>query len=64
MDVIRIGDVVTLRSGGCKMTVTYISEGKDPGTRIIECSWFEGPVGNKQKRHSSFPIEALSKVDP
>ena len=47
----KIGDVVQLKSGGPKMTVTSISE--DQGTLIA--IWFEGT----KKESEAFPFGAL-----
>lgn len=36
-----VGDVVMLRSGGPKMTVTYIGD-DGMGQTVVSCSWFDG----------------------
>jgi uncharacterized protein YodC (DUF2158 family) len=61
-EYLKLGDVVVLNSGGKNMTVTQISCGTDPSKVVIECSWFEGSLGDQVERHSNFPIEALKKV--
>jgi uncharacterized protein YodC (DUF2158 family) len=56
MSQFKIGDVVRLKSGGCKMTVT----GTDPynGRPRIWCAWFE----KTKKADGFFPPEALQLV--
>ncbi|MGH8778336.1 YodC family protein [Paraburkholderia sp.] len=39
--VFNVGDVVTLKAGGPRMTVTYAGEvGQMPGERLV-CQWFD-----------------------
>jgi uncharacterized protein YodC (DUF2158 family) len=59
---LKLGDVVVLKSGGNNMTITHISQGSNPSEVIVECTWFEGPLGDQREKHSSFPIEALKKT--
>lgn len=49
----NVGDVVWLKSGGPKMTVTEIDEDE------VTCVWFEGT----QARSDEFIPLALTKVD-
>jgi uncharacterized protein YodC (DUF2158 family) len=35
-----VGDVVTLKSGGARMTVTYVSSGEVEGDWLV-CQWFD-----------------------
>lgn len=49
----NIGDVVTLKSGGPKMTV--VSKTSLSDVPNMNCSWFEGPM----LYTGSFPQEAL-----
>jgi uncharacterized protein YodC (DUF2158 family) len=51
---LKLGDVVMLKSGGPRMTITRIDE-KD-GSPMICCEWF-----NPKLVSSSFPPEALEK---
>ncbi len=53
MDEINVGDVVTLKSGGPKMTVFLV---RDSGA---ECQWF-----NDEERvlHGFFLVTSLAKV--
>jgi uncharacterized protein YodC (DUF2158 family) len=37
----KVGDVVRLKSGGPKMTVTAVGTGGFQG--IVACQWFDGP---------------------
>lgn len=48
-----VGDVVVLKSGGPKMTVTYL------GDRGVSCSWFKD--GQIPAWHE-FPAEALTRT--
>jgi uncharacterized protein YodC (DUF2158 family) len=52
----KIGDVVQLKSGGPKVTVTNVLEG------VVHTSWFAGSKNEK----ASFPIDAVatSQDDP
>lgn len=51
----KIGDIVQLKSGGPKMTVTHIPTGdKD----IVHTSWFAG----SKKESGAFPVQALIPV--
>lgn len=59
---LKLGDKVVLNSGGKNMTVTHISRESNPSQVVVDCTWFEGPIGDQKERHSSFPIEALKKI--
>ena len=53
----KVGDVVTLKSGGPDMTVSQI----DDKGRSIVVTWFD----NKNKpQHASYPPEVLKLNDP
>jgi uncharacterized protein YodC (DUF2158 family) len=54
---LAVGDVVRLKSGGPKMTVTDITSGTVGGTQhvTVECTWFHD---NKQD-FGKFPSETL-----
>lgn len=53
-DTFKIGDIVTLKSGGPKMTVTRI--GKDHLDRWeAGTTWFAG----SKNEHGTFPVETL-----
>jgi uncharacterized protein YodC (DUF2158 family) len=51
---IKVGDVVRLKSGSPKMTVTIIDEDESGNPRAW-CLWFEGT----KKLDSDFPISVL-----
>lgn len=65
------GDVVTLKSGGVRMTVELMAgdkhypNGVDSsqsitiGAGLVGCVWFDGNV----LKRSSFPVSVLAKVD-
>ncbi len=57
---IKTGDLVWLKSGGPKMTVTNV--GTPMGKRNVSawCSWFEG----KKSENGVFALESLTKIDP
>ena len=48
----KVGDVVKLKSGGPKMTITNISPKNE-----VSCSWFDG----NEKKNERFPLNTLSK---
>jgi uncharacterized protein YodC (DUF2158 family) len=52
----KVGDVVQLKSGSPKMTVTYA--GDEYGSPIVYCTWF---VGVKEST-GKYPPNALEKV--
>ncbi len=56
-----VGDLVELKSGSPRMTVTEVHEQDARGSWSYRCAWFAG----KKKESSSFPHEALevSKSD-
>lgn len=53
---INKGDVLRLKSGGPKMTVTNVGDG--PLGSFVECAWFD-QAGKKCE--DTFPPEALEK---
>ena len=57
---LKLGDVVELKSGGKKMTVTHIEEKKTGGFNV-ECNWFDGPYADQKIKNGTFPSEALKK---
>lgn len=57
MTDIAKGDVVQLKSGGPKMTVTQV--GKDAlGVMSVSCAWFD----KTEAKRATFPIESVQKV--
>lgn len=63
-DMINVGIVVRLRSGGPKMTVTAKeSAGPWSGRTVCYCAWFEeNELGHQVVRRASFPTEALGRL--
>jgi uncharacterized protein YodC (DUF2158 family) len=60
MNDFRIGDLVTLRSGGLPMTIVKIR--KRSRCRKIQCVWFESQVSFGQRMAvRTFPPAALIK---
>ena len=53
----QVGDVVRLKSGGPKMTVTEVGETMT-GEMTVWCAWF---VSTKQER-GSFPLGAVERI--
>ena len=55
-DQFKIGDIVLLKSGGPKMTVTAILQ------KVVHTAWFAG----SKKEQGAFPFEAIvmSKEEP
>jgi uncharacterized protein YodC (DUF2158 family) len=51
----KAGDVVELKSGGPRMTVSQTGEHAMSGRFMIWCDWFDG----KKKVSDSFPPETL-----
>ncbi|MGB3018800.1 MAG: DUF2158 domain-containing protein [Ignavibacteria bacterium] len=72
---IKVGDVVTLKSGGPKMTVQrFLGDSPDVSTKVqdealkiirgnksgdIVCQWFDG----NDSKNDIFPAESLIKVE-
>ena len=52
----NVGDIVTLKSGGPKMTVTGTDKDVFSSKTIVWTTWF---AGSKSEELSSFPEEAL-----
>jgi uncharacterized protein YodC (DUF2158 family) len=52
-EAFKSGDVVKLKSGGPKMTVT--SAGENYGDAVVYCAWFDGV----KKMTGDFPPDAL-----
>ncbi len=52
-DEFKAGDVVQLKSGGPKMTITSV--GEYYGTPMIYCMWFDGP----KEQSGKFPPDTL-----
>jgi uncharacterized protein YodC (DUF2158 family) len=60
-EVMKIGDVVQLKSGGLPMTVCAIAE---TATGVeIRCQWFQSYGAGHRLARGSFSVEVLEKVD-
>lgn len=46
----KIGDIIVLKSGGPKMTVTMVSE------KVLNTAWFAG----SKKEGGTFPLDAVA----
>lgn len=57
-DQLKVGDVIKLKSGGPKMTVTRLITQKGEPTCV--CQWFA--EGSNKNEAAAFPIDALAKV--
>jgi uncharacterized protein YodC (DUF2158 family) len=55
----KIGDVVQLKSGGPKMTVTSVGTDHYSQEPVVSCVWF---AENKESR-GKFPPDALRKTE-
>lgn len=49
----KVGDVVLLKSGGPKMTVSNVT--RDDGNLKVWCTWFDG----SKKNDAPFPADTL-----
>lgn len=56
MEYLKLGDVVILKSGGPKMTITAMPSQHFSG---VMCEWFDRNGARAQAR---FPAESLKKV--
>ena len=57
-DTIKAGDIIKVKSGGPKMTVSEVAEDTF-GTMTVWCSWFD----DKNKNQSgTFPLNTVVKV--
>lgn len=54
-DEIKPGDIVTLKSGGPKMTVSWIEEGS------AYCQWFDPKM---EPRGESYKLVVLERIRP
>ncbi len=57
--ILRIGDVVRLKSGGPAMTV--VAPGARVGSGVVDCAWFGG---DDTFVTAAFPPRALERVMP
>lgn len=67
-DEIKVGDVVQLKSGGPKMTVSQVARtakfaGDTSGPMSAWCDWFVADRAPWKKEKGTFPLTSLNKVD-
>jgi uncharacterized protein YodC (DUF2158 family) len=60
-DEIAPGDVVRLKSGGPKMTVTDIDEDQFTGQKTVWCEWFDE---NRIGKRGDFSLVAVERYVP
>ncbi|EHH07540.1 hypothetical protein ATCR1_06726 [Agrobacterium tumefaciens CCNWGS0286] len=60
---IAVGDVVQLKSGGPKMTVSNIDEYGYEDRLSAACDWFTVDKAPWKKEDGVFPLTSLKKVD-
>lgn len=58
-DAFKPGDVVALKSGGPKMTVTQVGIANLTGEPTVWCVWFDGV----KKLEDTFPPESLKVAE-
>lgn len=58
-DTFKIGDVVQLKSGGPRMTVTGLGDSSTTGEASVYCTWFV----DKKQDSGAFPVEAVAHVE-
>lgn len=57
-DDLKTGDVVQLKSGGPRMTVTQVGEAAMTGRKTVWCIWFDRTT----KLDGDFPPETLERM--
>jgi uncharacterized protein YodC (DUF2158 family) len=62
-DEIKAGDIVVLKSGGPKMTVSQVGERQFDPRQHAWCDWFIQEHGNWTKRDDVFPLTSLKRLD-
>lgn len=58
---IKAGDVVQLKSGGPKMTASWVSD--EYGTLTAGCDWFTQDKAPWKKENGRFPVSSLRKLN-
>jgi len=53
-EAFKVGDVVMLKSGGPKMTVSFVSD----ESGLIECTWFDK---SGERKHDEFSPDTLTE---
>jgi uncharacterized protein YodC (DUF2158 family) len=54
----KVGDVVQLKSGGARMTVSRLFRSPE-GREMVQCTWVDKP----KEHRAAFVIESLKAVD-
>lgn len=62
MGMMKVGDVVRLKSGGPQMTVTAEYERGFSADRWVTCVWFTDPTDGPRCNDRNFPVDALEAV--
>lgn len=55
----KAGDVVQLKSGGPKMTVSQTGKAAMTGKAMVWCDWFDGP----KRTNEAFSPESLKLIE-
>ncbi|NHT77540.1 uncharacterized protein DUF2158 [Rhizobium sp. PP-WC-2G-219] len=63
MDQIKVGDVVVLKSGGPKMTVSTIDRRASGGELHAWCDWFVQDKAPWKKESGVFALTSLKLTD-
>ena len=59
MSTLKAGDVVRLKSGGPKMTVTQVGTPAYSNAELVWCVWF---LSSTKQETGTFPVEAVEAV--
>ena len=59
----KTGDVVSLKSGGPKMTVNWVADRFNSGNWEVSCQWFFGDDKKSELKHGNFPPNSLIKIE-
>jgi len=54
----KVGDVVQLKSGGARMTVSRLFRSPE-GREMVQCTWFDKP----KEHRAAFVIESLEAAE-
>jgi uncharacterized protein YodC (DUF2158 family) len=57
----KVGEVVQLKSGGPRMTVTAVPESGEEGG-VVQCSWFAHGQQSEKINVEDFPPESLDRT--
>jgi len=60
----KVGDVVVLKSGGPKMTISKIEPSNSNDAETVKCVWFDRlHDGNEKLNDGKFVSETLKRLD-